>query len=78
MEMNNIEELKAHLIETSDEFRRLAHQHSEYARKIDTLEAQPYLSEQDQLEEIRLKKLKLHMKDQMMEFMNRYRAQQTA
>ena len=38
MERNAQEELKAHLMETNEEFRKLAGQHSEYARKLEMLE----------------------------------------
>lgn len=72
------EELKAQLMETNDEFRQLALQHSQYAKQLDALEALPHLSEQDQIEEHRLKKLKLRLKDQMLEMMNRYRAEHVA
>ena len=76
MERNALEELKAHLITTNEVFRRLAEQHSDYARKLDALEAQPHLTEQEQLEETRLKKLKLRLKDQMEAIIAQYRAQQ--
>jgi uncharacterized protein YdcH (DUF465 family) len=72
------EDLKAHLMETNDEFRQLALQHSQYAQQLDALEALPHLSEQDQIEEHRLKKLKLRLKDQMLEMMSRYRAEHVA
>ena len=72
------EELKAQLMETNDEFRQLAMQHSQYAKQLDALEALPHLSEQDQIEEHRLKKLKLRLKDQMLEMMSRYRAEHVA
>jgi uncharacterized protein YdcH (DUF465 family) len=65
MDRNAQEEIKAHLIKENEEFRQLAAQHAEYARKLAALEAQPHLTEQEQLEEVRLKKLKLHLKDQM-------------
>jgi uncharacterized protein len=72
------EELKAQLMETNDEFRQLALQHLQYAQQLDALEALPHLSEQDQIEEHRLKKLKLRLKDQMLEMMSRYRAEHVA
>ncbi len=74
MERLSQEELKAHLMETDEEFRRLAVAHSEYARKIEALEALPYLSEQERMEEVKLKKLKLHAKDMMAAIMNRHKA----
>ena len=72
------EELKAHLMATNEEYRRLAGQHSEYAHKLDQLEALPHLTEQEQLEETRLKKLKLRLKDQMEAILSQNRSQQVA
>ena len=69
------EELKAHLMATSEEFRRLAAQHSEYAHRLDDLETHPHLTYEEELEETRLKKLKLRVKDQMEAIMVEYRAQ---
>src|SRR5437868_14612246 len=63
--MDQQEELKAHLIATDEEYRRLASEHSSYARKLDELEALPHLSAEEEMEEHRLKKLKLRLKDQM-------------
>jgi uncharacterized protein len=65
MDRNAQEESKAHLMATSEEFRQLASQHSEFARQLDDLESLPHLTEEQQLEETRLKKLKLRLKDQM-------------
>ena len=76
MERNAIEELKAHLMTTNEDFRKLADQHSDYARKLDALESQAHLTEQEQIEETRLKKLKLHLKDQMEAIISQYRTQQ--
>jgi uncharacterized protein YdcH (DUF465 family) len=75
MERNAQEELKAHLMASNEEFRQLAARHSEYARQLDTLEALPHLTEQEQLEEVRLKKVKLRLKDQMEAIMKQYRQQ---
>jgi uncharacterized protein YdcH (DUF465 family) len=76
MEKTTSEEIKARLMETNEEFLHLTRLHSEYAKQLEALEARPYLTSQEQVEEIRLKKLKLRAKDQMQELMNRYRAQQ--
>ena len=78
MEKFSQEELKAYLIQSNDEYRALADKHSEYARLIDDIEQKSHLTEQDELEEHRLKKLKLHIKDQMQEIVNRHRATQVA
>ena len=67
------EELKAHLMATDDEFRRLCEEHSEYDEKLEILEAKHALTEKDQMEEVHLKKLKLHLKDQMTEILNRHK-----
>jgi hypothetical protein len=40
-------------------------EHSLYARRLDTLRERPYLTEPERIEEVRLKKLKLHLKDEM-------------
>ncbi len=78
MDRHAEEQLKAHLIETNEEFRQLAEQHSDYAKKIDALEALPHLTDQEQIEEVRLKKIKLRLKDQMNAIVSQYRAQQVA
>jgi hypothetical protein len=47
----------------SDEIHRLHAEHRRYAQRLEELLQKPYLSEDEQLEEVRLKKLKLHAKD---------------
>ena len=78
MERNAQDELRAHLMATNEEFRRLAAQHSEFAQKLDALEALPHLTHEEQLEETRLKKLKLRLKDQMEAIASQFRSQQVA
>ncbi len=78
MERNAQEDVKAHLIATNEEYRRLSGQHSEFAGKLDALESLPHLTEEEQLEETRLKKLKLRLKDQMEAMVAQSRAQQVA
>src|SRR3954470_1499041 len=78
MERNAQEELKAHLMSTNEEFQRLATQHSEFAKQLDALESLPHLTQDQELEETRIKKLKLHLKDQMEAILSQYRSQQVA
>ena len=76
--MDSLEELRAHLMANNDEYRRLAAEHCDYARKLDELEALPHLSVEEEMEEHRLKKMKLHLKDQMEAIVSRSRARQVA
>jgi hypothetical protein len=46
-----------------EEIDRLHAEHRRYAQRLEELIQKPYLSEDEQLEEVRLKKLKLHAKD---------------
>lgn len=78
METNALEELKAHLMASDEQFRRLSEQHADYDKKLEALEAKHALSDEEQLEEVRLKKLKLRLKDQMLEIASRHKAQQVA
>ncbi len=47
----------------SEELDRLHAEHRRYAQRLEELIQKPYLSADEQLEEVRLKKLKLHAKD---------------
>jgi uncharacterized protein YdcH (DUF465 family) len=48
-----------------DEFQRLALEHSQYSQRLESLTQKRYLTDDEKLEEVRLKKLKLRLKDQM-------------
>jgi uncharacterized protein YdcH (DUF465 family) len=54
-----------HPLASSETFRKLATEHSQYAQRLDALAQKPYLSEEEKLEEVRLKKLKLKLKDEI-------------
>ena len=51
--------------EADAEYQRLAEQHRQYDRKLQELTHSPYHSSEDLIEEIQLKKMKLHVKDEM-------------
>jgi uncharacterized protein YdcH (DUF465 family) len=53
------------IFETDAEYQRLAEKHRQYDAELQKLSQSPYLSSEDLIEEIRLKKLKLHVKDEM-------------
>jgi uncharacterized protein YdcH (DUF465 family) len=61
----DFEAIKQQLLESNDEFRQLASQHHDLDERIHNLATRPYLSEPEQIEEVTLKKRKLHLKDQM-------------
>lgn len=75
MEITQLEELKARLMESSDEFRKLAEQHAEYKKRVDYLEHKSHPTDEELVEEQKLKKLKLHIKDQMMAMLESHRTQ---
>ena len=62
---NTQEELKAHLMQSDEEFRQLAEQHAQYHEQLEALEAKSHLTPEEEVEEHRLKKVKLQLKDQM-------------
>ena len=66
------DELKQKLLQSDDEFRQLATQHHELDERIHNLASRHYLSEPEQLEEVTLKKRKLHLKDQMESILRRH------
>ncbi|MDZ4802410.1 MAG: DUF465 domain-containing protein [Bryobacteraceae bacterium] len=78
MDVTSQDDLKAHLMATDEQFRQLAAEHTQYDHLIEELEAKTVLTGDEEIEEHRLKKLKLHLKDQMTEIMNRYRTQPVA
>lgn len=63
------------LLAQNDEFRRLVQEHSQYSQRLDVLSGKRYLSEDEKVEEVRLKKLKLRLKDQMETLEQQYRRQ---
>ena len=47
------------------EYQRLIEKHRQYEAELQNLTQSPYHNSEDLIEEIRLKKLKLHVKDEM-------------
>jgi uncharacterized protein YdcH (DUF465 family) len=63
--MSQHDDLKAELIETDDEFRRLFQEHQEYERRLQAIHQKTFPSQDDEMEEKRIKLHKLMLKDQM-------------
>jgi uncharacterized protein YdcH (DUF465 family) len=78
MERNAQEDIKAHLMQTSEHYRNLADQHLTYKKLVAELENKPFLTEEEEAEEMRLKKLKLRLKDQMETIVSEYRLHHAA
>jgi len=53
------------LLEADADYQRLAQQHQQYDAELQRISKSPYLNSEDLLEEIKLKKMKLHCKDEM-------------
>ena len=58
-------DIRQSLLAADAEFRRLAEEHSRCESQLEEMLKQPYLSSEDLLQEIALKKFKLRLKDQM-------------
>ena len=59
------EVIREQLMTGNTEYQRLCQEHARYAAQLEQLATKRYLTDQEQVEEVRLKKLKLHAKDQM-------------
>lgn len=60
-----MDSVRDQLLATHEEFRRLAQEHSQHSQRLEALVQKRFLAEDEKLEEVRLKKLKLRLKDQM-------------
>jgi uncharacterized protein YdcH (DUF465 family) len=65
MDITTADILKEELMSRDPEFRELAREHTRYEERLSELTALAHPSDEEQLEEITLKKKKLALKDQM-------------
>jgi uncharacterized protein YdcH (DUF465 family) len=63
--MSTAEDIRQSLLEADPEYRRLAEEHSRCEIQLEKIHDEPYISSEDLVQESVLKKLKLHLKDQM-------------
>ena len=71
MERRDEELIRQHLTE-NDELRRLYEEHLELKRRLEDYRHKLHLTNEEELEEKRIQKLKLASKDRMMEILHRY------
>ncbi len=65
--------LKEELLQTDDEFRRLYEEHQDYERRLQELNHKSMFSQEDEIEEKKIKLHKLVLKDQMEEILRHHR-----
>ena len=70
-------EIKELLLQSSEAFRRLVLEHSSYDEELSKLTHKNFLSEEEKVKEVTLKKMKLHVKDQMEMMIYQYRQQRS-
>ena len=78
MDITTTDRLKEELMSHDAEFRELAKEHGKYEERLSELSALAYPSDEEQLEEITLKKKKLAIKDQMYSMLLQYQQGQAS
>jgi uncharacterized protein YdcH (DUF465 family) len=53
------------LLDSDADYQRLAEQHAQYESELQKITTDPYLNSEALVEEVNLKKMKLHCKDEM-------------
>jgi uncharacterized protein len=71
--MSQHDDLKAELIKTDDDFRRLYEEHQEFERRLQEINQKTLLSQEDEMEEKKIKLHKLVLKDRMEQILRMHR-----
>jgi uncharacterized protein YdcH (DUF465 family) len=72
-----VDSVREQLLAGHEEFRRLAQEHTQHSQRLNSLNEKRFLSEDEQMEEVLLKKLKLRLKDQMQNIESEYKRGRT-
>ena len=72
-----VDSVREQLLAGHEEFRRLAQEHTQHSQRLNSLIEKRYLSDDEKVEEVRLKKLKLRLKDQMENIESEYKRGRT-
>lgn len=71
--ITNEDEIKDYLLSNDAEFRRIAEEHHSYEEQLQVLNDRRHVTDEEQYEEVNLKKRKLHLKDQMSRMIQEFR-----
>ncbi len=63
------------LLLSQEVLQKLAMEHTQYSQRLEQLTEKRFLTDDEKIEEVRLKKLKLRLKDQMENIERQYRVQ---
>ena len=72
MDMSTADAVRDELIKSNQTFRELDHQHQDFEQRLSELAHLTYPNDDEQLEEITLKKKKLAIKDEMYTIMQQH------
>jgi uncharacterized protein YdcH (DUF465 family) len=72
MDMSTVDPVRDELLRTNATFRELVHQHQDYEKRLAELQHLSFPSDDEQLEEVTLKKKKLQVKDEIYSMMQQY------
>ncbi len=72
MDTSTADAVKDELLRSDPTFRELVHQHQNYEKRLVELAHLTYPNEDEQLEEVTLKKKKLRLKDEIYAMMEQY------
>lgn len=67
------EEIRKMLLEKNEEFRKLHELHQKCEQRLKELQSKSYLTEEEKIEEKRLKKEKLGLKDKMQVYVDKFK-----
>jgi uncharacterized protein YdcH (DUF465 family) len=73
MSIADRDEMKKELISTDEEFRRLSEEHQRSERRLEEIQQKSLLSQDDEIEEKKIKLHKLMLKDRMEEILRAHR-----
>lgn len=69
--MENAARIRERLADDDPNFRRLLGKHQEYEKRLEELQSQKFLTDEEKIEEVNIKKRKLALKDEMEEMVRR-------